>query len=387
MQSTPPIHADKIIGSILRHDSKVTSYKLALIRSINDVVMRFPDVDRTAKDIAVPLHMLADFWIAYYWPMVDPKAPILQGQKIVNKSDISFRSALTDLRVMWNRVHGGNTSPGDGFFLVSELLVSRKRQTYAEDFVRAYYDARRAIQRAIEYPIRYAGPNEWEVFARPAQLQSVEKSVTAVPGTHTRDRCLIINRQLWKSFKNLSLWIEALCIHEWCLLTEQMNDATRRKVTRGDIYSLLTDRPDNRRPLTWERNHINILMMEGNVFVCPWTHRTISHDTEYALDHLIPVSVYPINDLWNLVPSDPDFNSHKKRDRLPTTETLARAAPHLTLAYSNYQLSRDLAVVLHDEADARFSRLKPGDDFPSTLTRAVSAYIDSMADARIVGRF
>ena len=38
---------------------------------------------------------------------------------------------------------------------------------------------------------------------------------------------------------------------------------------RGDVYTLLTDRPDNRRPLDWERNQIDLLMMEGRVFECP----------------------------------------------------------------------------------------------------------------------
>jgi hypothetical protein len=37
-------------------------------------------------------------------------------------------------------------------------------------------------------------------------------------------------------------------------------------------------------------------------------------------DHLIPVSMYPTNELWNLVPSSPSFNLHVKRDRMPTAE-------------------------------------------------------------------
>ena len=35
--------ASRTIATILRHDAKVTSYKLALIRAINDVVLSFPD--------------------------------------------------------------------------------------------------------------------------------------------------------------------------------------------------------------------------------------------------------------------------------------------------------------------------------------------------------
>lgn len=88
--------------------------------------------------------------------------------------------------------------------------------------------------------------------------------------------------------------------------------------------------------MTWERNSVDLILMEGNHFVCPWTEKQITLHVPYDLDHLVPVSIYPINELWNLVPSDPSFNSHTKRDRLPSGERLSRAQPHLILAYSNY---------------------------------------------------
>jgi hypothetical protein len=59
-----------VISTILKHDSKQTSYKIALLRAINDVVLSFPDLGRQPQDIAIPLRTLAEFWIAYYWPFV-----------------------------------------------------------------------------------------------------------------------------------------------------------------------------------------------------------------------------------------------------------------------------------------------------------------------------
>lgn len=57
----------KIISTILKHDTKVTSYKIALLRAINDVVLSFPDLRNLRADVAVPLRLLAQFWVAYYW--------------------------------------------------------------------------------------------------------------------------------------------------------------------------------------------------------------------------------------------------------------------------------------------------------------------------------
>ena len=86
----------------------------------------------------------------------------------------------------------------------------------------------------------------------------------------------------------MSLWIEALCIHEWCLFTERAAN-----VNRGAVHSLLTAWPDNRRPLTWERNQIDILMMASAEFICPWTEKQFTQDTAYDLDHILPIAVYP----------------------------------------------------------------------------------------------
>jgi hypothetical protein len=90
--------------------------------------------------------------------------------------------------------------------------------------------------------------------------------VVCLPETLPTDVCVLVDAELWNSFCELSLWVEALCIHEWCLFTEILAG-----VERGIIYSLLTDRPTNRRPLTWERNQVEILMMEEVEFSCPWT--------------------------------------------------------------------------------------------------------------------
>ena len=76
---------------------------------------------------------------------------------------------------------------------------------------------------------------------------------------------MVVSTELWRGFQEMSLYVEALCIHEWSLFTERKNENS--KYERGYIYRLLTERPDNRRPLTWERNQVDILLMENKEFV------------------------------------------------------------------------------------------------------------------------
>lgn len=172
-----------VISTILRHDAKTTSYKIALIRAINDVALAFPDVAGETA-VAIPLTMLAEFWLAYYWPFVDQSLPIWQGPRNRRREgvaqDMAFRQELTSLKLAWERMWQVPSAPSDGFVVVNEMRVVRRRAQYPASFAEAYQGTLHAIANTIEMPIHYAGP--------------------------------------------------------------------------GKVYRLLTDRPGNRRPLTWERN-------------------------------------------------------------------------------------------------------------------------------------
>ncbi|CAD5988506.1 hypothetical protein PCC9214_05397 (plasmid) [Planktothrix tepida] len=381
--------ARNVISSILKHDAKITSYKIALLRAINDVVLNFPDLQLYQRDVAIPLKLLAQFWIAYYWPFVQSEQPIFQGQRSLFKgeirNDMTFRPQLTALRQEWEQVLGGVSRPSDGFFLIGELRVPRKYTKYPQSLHQAYAETVASIEKALEMPIKYAGLGHWEVFAKPCKLKLLDHPVIAVPGTQLEDKCLIVEANLWQAFQEMSLWVEALCIHEWCLFSEKVQQESPQRAERGLIYTLLTDRPDNRRPLTWERNQVDLLLMEGKEFICPWTEKRIVPGIEYHLDHLVPVSVIPINELWNLLPADPKFNSHKKRDRLPSLMRLQTAQPYFELAYQHYSSSALLSTALQEDIRIRF----PTSDamVPKTLAKAVVNLIEIVASSRNLARF
>ena len=384
-----PTPTGEEISTILRHDSKQTSYKIALLRSINDVVLNFPDLADTDRDVAIPLLLLADFWIAYYWSFVHPKQPIFQGPRATldgtPRNDMAFRPELRALRHTFHHQHGDSTA-SDGFFLINELRIPRKRDTLSAEVIESYRAARKNVARTIRMPIRYAGPGEWQVFSKPTRLRQLD-DVAAVPGTSGNQSCLVVRRDLWNTFQNLSLWVEALCIHEWSLFTETI-DQPNETYDRGDIFSLLTARPDNRVSLTWERNQIDILLMEGEQFVCPWTGMNIQNGDCYNLDHLLPVSVYPMNEMWNLAPADPCVNMHEKRDRIPSREALRRARPRLTRTYDQYQELTSLDEALRNDVSLRFSSL-PSDDatFSEDVAEAATSLIDRIGTYRNLARF
>lgn len=358
-----------------------TSYKIALLRSINDVVLAYPDVAGVPGGVAVPLRMLAEGWVAYYWPFVDPRRAVWQGVRRTTeaRADIAFRPELGNLRVMWEEIYGPSGAAG-GWQLVEQMRIARVRDGYPGRLRRLYRGVLSKVMSAIKQPIRYAGSGGTPVFAAPQPLLAMS-GVTPLPGAVASDLCLRVPASLWASFRDVSLWVEALCIHEWSQFTERMAGDTG--ITRGEAYALLTERPDNRLPLQWERNQVNVLMLEGNAFYCPWTSKRLA-TPGYDLDHIVPVSVYPFHELWNLVPSDPAFNRHQKRGRLPSVGAMRRATPGLVAAYGCYLQSPLLTEAFGADIAVRFSRLLLE---PEAVAQAVWGLVESIGSARNVARF
>jgi hypothetical protein len=371
----------RVISTILRHDSKQTSYKIALLRALNDVVLAYPDVSGEDGDVAVPLRMLAEAWVAYYWPFVAPGAPVLQGVRSLRgeqqRQDVGFRAHLAGLRLAWEAIYGPSGSAG-GWHLTEHLRVARKRAGYPRALLKRYHDTLTRIGTALHQPIRYAGPGEFSVFDRPRRLGDLS-DVVALPGAQLADVCLVVDGALWRAFRDVSLWVEALCIHEWSQFTERVSDGT----TRGEAYALLTERPDNRLPLDWERNQVDLLMLEGARFHCPWTGGPLGRGA-YDLDHIVPLAVYPFHELWNVVPSNAAFNRNRKRARLPGDGAMRDATPRLVQTYTTYASSRAMAAALRDDVAVRFARSDPE---PALVAESVRSLVSSIGAARNVARF
>ncbi len=210
--------AAQVVGSILKHDRKVNSYKLALIRSINDVVLSHPDLADGGADVAVPISRLAQYWLAYYWPFADRRTAIFQGPRAVRNgtlaNDMAFRPALTNLKALWEG-HFGASRPSDGFLLVAELRVARIARNYPPELRRSFHAAVPAISKAVEQPIRYAGPGGTKHFVFPPPKPAAHwPNAVRVPGTFPDEASVLVHGDLWTAFRDLSLWIEALSVHE-----------------------------------------------------------------------------------------------------------------------------------------------------------------------------
>lgn len=94
-------NVSKLIQGILRHDKKTNTFKMALIRALNDTALNFAALQGRGKGIAIPIRVLAEWWVGYYWPFMDSEQPVMQGPRVLRegvlRQDVAFRNALTDI--------------------------------------------------------------------------------------------------------------------------------------------------------------------------------------------------------------------------------------------------------------------------------------------------
>ncbi len=368
-----------LLATLLRHEAKANSYKFALVRALNDLALLHPIP--TEQGVTVPLRLVAERWLVSYWPFVGD-TPVYQGPRAqratgTTAQDLSFREALTSLRVAWEAWTGTRSGPADGALLLAAFQAARA--TLPESLQRHAEGTITAIARAVRQPVKYSGGGgSHALFGIPAPAHALQGH--PLPGTRPAEPAIVVPAALWQTFNDLSLWVEALCLHEWSLYVEQVTHD--QPVSRGQAFTLLTATPAARIPLTWERHQVRLLMLEGVMFHCPWTHKLLT-PSSFDLDHLIPLAAHPINDLWNLVPSDPVHNQHVKRARLPASPRLQGALAVLEQTYGVYDQQATTGPVLRRDVLARFGlSLAPG-----ALAHQVIHLADHVAEARNLPRY
>lgn len=129
------------------------------------------------------------------------------------------------------------------------------------------------------------------------------------------------------------------------------------------------------------------MLLEKVPTSCPWTGKHLTESHHYDLDHLLPLKIYPINELWNLLPVDKTYNQHIKRDRVPDSAKLLVAQPLVAAAYAAYHQSAKLRNAVREDAALRFTNLPAGPTFTASLAQRARSFIDSVATARSDTRF
>jgi hypothetical protein len=140
---------------------------------------------------------------------------------------------------------------------------------------------------------------------------------------------VLMASDLWRELSLLGHWIADAVVLRWAELTERFS--RRQGIHAGEVLPLLLARAEPERGTHLARQ----VFAARGVDRCAWSGRKLAG--VFAVDHVIPFSLWGNNDLWNLMPAHPKVNGEKS-DRLPAGELLVARRASIT---ENWQLLRD----------------------------------------------
>lgn len=300
------------ISKIIERDSKVTTYKFALLRGVIDIIQdNSPFITLSGGRFHFPTGLLIEKWMLYYYPILESSTHIPQINGNVN---LSFGNQLNQIISAYRNIGG-----------FSAFYNDLRNKGIPENFQQDFIELAKKLQETItKMPMKYIGRSisnyYYSIFnyksRRPSKLES---RIIDIEYLIKNFGSFSIPHEYYEAFKFLGSFIggQDSILFKWA---EFSVNASGKRLSIENVVNEVLRSPITERDVAESKNiYKSILKKEGKVY-CVWTGKSISR---YDIDHLIPFSVWKNNDLWNLLPSQTTTNN-QKRDKIPAPDLIER---------------------------------------------------------------
>jgi hypothetical protein len=298
------------ISKIIERDSKFTTYKFALLRGTIDIIQdNSPFIIVKNDEVEIPLGLLIEKWMIYYYPLLD--SAILIPQINGKNSKLAFQNKFLPIINYYNKSGG-----------LSEFYNDLRIKGISNEINFEFYELIKELKsNIVTNPMQYIGKsiNESRYSIYKYQKTSLLKNTEIQNLNWLISSCgtFTIPLKYFKAFKILGSFISGSdnVLFKWA---EFSVNASGKTLNSAKIISEILKSPITTRDVSKSKElYKSILLKTGEVF-CVWTGKKIRN---YDIDHVIPFSIWKNNDLWNLLPAQSAINS-KKRDKIPSAELI-----------------------------------------------------------------
>lgn len=309
-----------LLRHVILNDDKVSTYKLALLRSLCRAADACSGMasERVDGYFAVPLGLVALIWLRLYVPLLARGLPQINGT-----SNLGFAKEPVR-RLVAAAAAAGNG--GDVGARAIPLLDLRVGAAFSEDeaaTVRAAIrDAANTIRRMPANFITYDDGRQIFPF-EPAQGRGTGRETALDAAFLESFGYLMVPRDVWRALQRFGAWIEPSIVAEWIRMMERYSGIRGVPFDVGAAAVATSWREPGRDVLVARRRAGELLGAPGGLH-CVWSGKRLKADS-FDVDHCFPWAIWPCGDLWNLMPADRRINQDRKRDRLVSEDLLIGA--------------------------------------------------------------
>lgn len=299
----------KNISKIIERDSKVATYKFALLRGLIDIILENSPFIRLKENFAeIPLGLLIEKWLIYYYPLLNAEKKIPQ---INGSNKLAFEEQMLGLIAYYEKK--GSISK-----FYNDLIKDGIADEILDCFTALVKNMRNTI---TDKPMRHIGfsiyKEHYAIFnfdcpsiSRGIKMRDIGDLIANL-GTFN------IPVEYYRAFRVLGSFISGQdsIIFRWAEFSKKLS---RQNLELHEILNEVLKSPITERDSTTSKNQYEEVLKTLGFVNCVWTNRKIN---AFHVDHVIPFSVWKNNDLWNLMPSDPKTNN-SKIDKIPSPKLI-----------------------------------------------------------------
>lgn len=292
------------IRNVALNDGKAATHKLALLR----ILLRIADghsgavLRREGDRVFLPVGLVALYWCHQYKILID-EHKIFQTPNL--QPNMGFMKSTG-----WHKLIHRSSSD----YKVGNLFVG-------EDAVSLYRTISHVVQNIKDMPCKYITyPNSnSSVFSvvnrkvKPEDLFFIDLQTLEKWGEFS------LPESIWLAFSRYACWVEPVLLSEWFnTMLRYKGNAHLIESGKKFIMQNALEWLDPKRTTIDVRKRFQTLN-KNNDLKCVWSNKALKGS--YDIDHCMPFSRWPNNDLWNLFPTDCKVNN-QKRDYLPSESRL-----------------------------------------------------------------
>ena len=300
------------INKIIERDSKVTTYKFALLRGTIDIIIENSPYIKINKDtVEIPLGLLIEKWLIYYYPLLNSKIILPQINGINNS--IAFQNQFEIIIKYYNECGGLSAFYND----LRSIGISPQIRL---EFINL---AKKLKSTISTMPMKYIGSSlsndYYSIYKYYPNRINTNSQVLNIKWLINSFGNFEIPKDYYEAFKILGSFISGTdnILFKWA---EFSTNASTKDLKTEQVLNEILKSPVRERDVEDVRKVYNSIKKTNNEILCVWTNRRID---QIVIDHMIPFSIWKNNDYWNLLPTRNEINSNKS-DKVPSVRMLRK---------------------------------------------------------------